>query len=282
MIVDAHCHYGTGDRLSAPATTRASLGRYLRRADAAGIARTIVFPTFTSDYRPANRAVARLAASRPDRFLAFACVDADRDTGRVGELVEEAVRAGAVGLKVHRHDAPLSREVCDGARRHRLPILYDPMGDIPPVGLVAAEFPDVPLIVPHLGSFADDWRAHVAVIDLLLRFPNVYTDTSGIKRFDYLVEAVRRAGPGKVIFGSDGPWLHPGLELAKVRALGLAPADEAAILGGTILRLIRRPERSTRTDDLSGPLIAARRWRPGSGRPGRRVAPPGAVARRAR
>lgn len=48
----------------------------------------------------------------------------------------------------------------------------------------------------------------------------------------------RAAGAEKILFGSDGPWLHPGVELAKVHALGLPPADEALILGGNLLRLI--------------------------------------------
>ena len=51
---------------------------------------------------------------------------------------------------------------------------------------------------------------------------------------------MERAGARKILFGSDGPWLHPGVELAKVRALGLSPADERLVLGGNFLRLISR------------------------------------------
>jgi len=65
------------------------------------------------------------------------------------------------------------------------------------------------------------------VVDQLVRHPNVYTDTAGGRRFDYIVEALRRAGPQKVIFGSDRPWLHAGLELYKVKLLGLNACDEA-------------------------------------------------------
>ena len=35
----------------------------------------------------------------------------------------------------------------------------------------------------------------------------------------------------KILFGSDGPWLHPGVELAKVRALGLSRSEERLVLG---------------------------------------------------
>jgi len=46
-----------------------------------------------------------------------------------------------------------------------------------------------------------------------------------------------------VLFGSDGPWLHPGLELAKIRALGLPPADEELVVGANMFRLISRARR---------------------------------------
>ncbi|HXP44907.1 MAG TPA: amidohydrolase family protein, partial [Candidatus Acidoferrales bacterium] len=91
--------------------------------------------------------------------------------------------------------------------------------------------------IPHLGSFADDWRAQLAMIDHLVRHANVYMDTSGIRRFDLLQDAVRRAGAGKVLFGTDGPWLHPAVELVKVRVLGLPQHEEQMILSGNFLRL---------------------------------------------
>jgi uncharacterized protein len=156
-------------------------------------------------------------------------------------MIREAVEShGFVGIKVHRHDARISREICQVARSYRLPVLYDVMGEVSTVELLATEYPDVSFIIPHLGSFADDWRAQVALIDHLVRHPNVFTDTSGIRRFDLLLQAVRRAGPGKFLFGSDGPWLHPGVELAKVRALGLSQTDEERVLSRNLLQLIAR------------------------------------------
>ena len=241
MIVDIHCHAGHGDGLTGPWDTTAPLGRYLRRAQAAGIDRTVVFAAFHSDYRAANREVARIVRARPDRLLGFAFLNAARDAGRVAELVAESVREhGFRGIKVHRHDARITREICEVAREWRLPVLYDVMGEIAPIELFAAEYRDVDFIIPHLGVFGDGWAAQRALLDVLARHPNVYTDTSSVQRFDLLVEAVRRAGAGKILFGSDGPWLHPALELQKIRLLSLPPRDEAKILGGNALRLIAR------------------------------------------
>jgi uncharacterized protein len=241
MIIDCHCHAGKGDGLTGPWDTNAPLREFLRWSRAAGIERTVLFAAFHSDYAHANRQVARIVASRPDRFLGFAFVHPARDRGRVAAMVREAVLGfGFVGIKVHRYDARITREICEAARAYRLPVLYDVMGEVSTVELLATEYPDVPFIIPHLGSFADDWRAQLALIDPLVRHPNIFADTSGVRRFDLLAQAVRRAGARKFLFGSDGPWLHPGVELAKVRALELPPEEEALILGGNLLRLIRR------------------------------------------
>lgn len=241
MIIDCHCHAGPGDGLTGPWDTAAPIDRYLRRCARAGIGRSVLFAAFHSDYAWANRQVARLVASRPGRLYGFAFVHADRDRGRVREMVREAVQQhGFVGIKVHRHDARITREVCEAAREFGLPVLYDIVGEVPVLELLAGAYPEVDFIVPHLGSFADDWGAQLAVIDHLVRHPNLYADTAGVRRFDLLEQALKRAGARKLLFGSDGPWLHPAVELAKVRLLGMPPLDEALVLGGNFLRLIGR------------------------------------------
>lgn len=106
--------------------------------------------------------------------------------------------------------------------------------------LVATGYPEVAFIIPHMGSFSDDWRAQHSLIDYLVRHPNIYTDTSGVRRFELLEQAVQRAGAHKILFGSDGPWLHPGVELEKIRVLGLSPADEQLVRGGNFLRLVSK------------------------------------------
>lgn len=245
MIIDVHCHAGTGDGLTGPWDTRAPLSKYLRWATKAGIQRTVLFAAFASDYAAANREVAQIVAGNRDRFYGFAFVHAERDRGRVRQLVDVAVgRYGFVGIKVHRHDARITREVCAAARAFRLPVLYDVTGEVSVCELLAQEYPDVNFIIPHLGSFADDWRAQVALIAHLARHPNIYTDTAGVRRFDLLQQALERAGPHKVLFGSDGPWLHPAVELAKIRALGLPEAAQKQVLGSNFLQLIGKIKRS--------------------------------------
>lgn len=64
MIIDCHCHAGKGDGLTGPWDTAAPLEKYLRWAGRAGIARTVIFAAFHSDYAEANREVARIVVGR--------------------------------------------------------------------------------------------------------------------------------------------------------------------------------------------------------------------------
>jgi predicted TIM-barrel fold metal-dependent hydrolase len=250
MIIDCHCHAGKGDGLTGPWDTAAPLAQYVRRAARAGIGRTVLFAAFSSDYARANAEAARIVARNPQRFFGFAMLHAERDRGRVWRMVGTAARRyGFCGLKVHRHDARITREICAAARAFAWPVLYDVAGEVSACELLAQEYPDVNFIIPHLGSFADDWHAQLAFVDHLTRHPNIYTDTSGVRRFDLLEQAARRAGAAKILFGTDGPWLHPAVELAKVRALELSAADEYLVLGGNFLRLTVRARQAFRAEN---------------------------------
>lgn len=239
MIIDCHCHAGRGDLLTAPWNTVAPMESYLRRAKRAGIERTVVFPAFHTDYLTANRELALIVARWRPRLIGFAMVNAKSDAGRVREMVREAViRHGFRGLKIHGHEAMPTREVCEAAREFSVPVIVDVAGKAHVIDMFAEQYPEVTFIIAHLGSFADDWRAHQRVIEQMVRYPNVLADTSGVRRFDYLVQAVKRAGPRKLLFGSDGPWLHPAMELYKIRLLGLSREAHALVLGGNARRLL--------------------------------------------
>ena len=166
MIIDCHRHAGRGDLLTAPSNTDAPLATYLRRAEKAGIERTAVFPAFHTDYSVANRELARIVNRWRSRLIGFAMVNAKADAGRVRELVREAtLRHGFRGLKVHGHESPPTREVCEAAREFRLPVIVDVAGKAHLIDMFAPQYPDVDFIIAHPGSFADDWRAHERVIE---------------------------------------------------------------------------------------------------------------------
>jgi len=94
--------------------------------------------------------------------------------------------------------------------------------------------------VAHLGNFASrDWAEHLAAIDAAKRYPNVYLETSSVVFWKFLEIAAKELGAGKLIFGSDGPELDSRVELYKIRLLKFGAADEARVLGGNVMKLLR-------------------------------------------
>lgn len=211
----------------------------MRRASAAGITHSVLFANFHQDYVAANRSVARLVKRFPRRFFGFAYVHPVRDKGRIFRMVQTAVDAyGFVGIKAHRKDARISREVCEAARAYNLPVLYDIENELAMVDWLAIHYPGVNSIIPHLGSFGESWRAQTALLERLESYPNIHVDSAGVRFFDLLERLIERGGARKLLFGSDGPWLHPAVELAKIRLLKLPHAQEQLILAGNFLNLI--------------------------------------------
>jgi uncharacterized protein len=68
--------------------------------------------------------------------------------------------------------------------------------------------------------------------------PNVLAEISGCLTVTAQA-AVDRLGAARVLFGTEYPLQSPAVELAKVAALGLAPADRDAVLGGNACRVLK-------------------------------------------
>ena len=68
------------------------------------------------------------------------------------------------------------------------------------VGNVARKFPHAAFILVHMGLCTDNQEA----IEVCAQEPNVYGDTTWVP-FDNVVEAVRRCGAEKILFGTDAP-----------------------------------------------------------------------------
>jgi len=248
FIIDAHCHAGTGDGLTGPWDTRAALRKFLKWSQNAGITKTNLFAAFNSNYAAANAEVAAIVNANPERFFGFAFIHPANDKGRVFAMVRKAVlEYRFCGIKVHRHDSRITREICEAAKKFSLPVLYDVVGEVSMIELLATEYRDVNFIIPHLSSFGDDWQAQLAFIPMLERHSNVYTDTSGVRRFDLLEMAYKRAGADKILFGTDGPWLHPQVELEKMYALTSDSNDLRKMLAGNFLRLTATARMSRET-----------------------------------
>lgn len=85
---------------------------------------------------------------------------------------------------------------------------------------LAAAWPAVKVIMGHMGHGNAIYIN--AAINAAVRHHNVYLETSGMPMHTKIREAVERAGPDKVLYGSDVPFHHPQVEMLKVRVSGLS------------------------------------------------------------
>lgn len=237
MIVDSHAHAGYSDALKNSWDTFEDINVSLRRMDQAGIDKSVILPIGDDNFELHNRQTADIVARHADRLIGYAKVSQKYDAGRVEKLLREAFeQLGLRGLKLHGHP---NREIMEVMNHYRKPVLADVFGEVYGMRYVAEQYPDVPVIIAHMGKFIGfDGTMRQTVLWLVKEYPNLYFDTSSVCDHEWLERTVAQGLTHKMIFGSDGPELHCGVELARVRMLNLPKDQETMVLGGTILKLL--------------------------------------------
>lgn len=249
MIIDAHAHIS--------ATEYGNAGIYLDQLRQAGIDRGVVVPGGTMDVRrmtdyvtgkakaenpaPDNRYVEEQCRAGQDALRGLACIDPHRSDAV--DALEESFRRGFRGLKLSPMTHQFSfagkavAELAACCGEHGYPVyshvVYSPGASTTRFVSLARQFPKTNFILGHMGFGPADREAAeaAAVLD------NLYLETS-TGNFLHIRETVKMAGPGKLIFGSEFPLSHPGVELKKILLLDLGEGDMEKILAENIKGLL--------------------------------------------
>jgi predicted TIM-barrel fold metal-dependent hydrolase len=166
-------------------------------------------------------------------------------------LLEEQLHLGARGIKLHppnqlfRPDAWYAMRLYRWCGSEGVPVFFHagPAGIEPKLGQYFGqmrfyerplrECPDTQFVLGHAGSLQ-----HREAIDLQRRYPNAWLEISGLS-LGQLREVLRQADTTRVVFGSDWPFYHPVLPLAKVLiATHGQPELRARILHDNAARLL--------------------------------------------
>jgi hypothetical protein len=128
-----------------------------------------------------------------------------------------------------------------------LPVLFHtghPIFTLPwSIEELAAAFPQVKVVMAHMGHGNVVYIN--ASIDIAERRPNVYLETSGMPMHTKIREAYERVGETRVLFGTDTPFHHPVVEIAKVQVSGLPPEGVERVLSKNGRLLFFRDENAT-------------------------------------
>lgn len=235
-IIDSHNHIGI--RYGA---AQSGL-ELLAKMDGAGVDRAIILPFVEG--RIDNNVIAREAGTDPERLIPFCAVNPWDGADAIAELRRCVEDLGFKGVKLHPTlhgyrlgDHGLVDPVFAAARdlgiivtSHGASDLYNNPAEF---GEMAGAFPEVPLMMVHMGYF---WEADLA-IQMSARYSNLYLDTSRAPIFE-IMQAIREIGAEKVIWGTDSPFVDYQLEFGKMARIE-NPADYALVVGGNISRLLQ-------------------------------------------
>lgn len=238
MIIDCHVHVKGGDTYRREFTA----DRILQTMDEAGIDQSVIF-SICIPSRESNDLTMHCYRQAPDRFIPFAHVWVEDGAQAVAELDRAVNSLGCRGLKLHMGEIVGERSVepfipvCEAAREMDIPVLIDFGEELGIARELIEAVPDMKLIVAHLGSSRQETLID-KLIALALEYPQIVTDMSYCFCPWKIPEAIERLGADRILFGSDGPLVHPAIALAAVNVCKLSPEDYEKITWRNIERLL--------------------------------------------
>jgi hypothetical protein len=213
----------------------------LAMMDEAEIDKAVLMPDVT--VRPDNRGLAEEARKNP-RFVPCALVNPNFGNQAVEELETAVTEWGFRGLKimppkfgvmlVTKQVHPLMAKCSelgvpvsihsDGGYGHPLAI-----------AALANAFPDVPVIMDHMGY--RNWVREA--IEAAKWAPNVYLATTAVMEPFFIDMAIQAVGVDRIVFGSNGPMVIPRMQVEVIKHLKLSQEDEEKIFYKTLARLYK-------------------------------------------
>ncbi|HRU95672.1 MAG TPA: amidohydrolase family protein [Anaerolineae bacterium] len=254
--VDVHAHFGGVAKGKNPVydlLVRGSPEQVVTWARSQGIKLSFVssIPALTQcagQPQIGNAEAVKAAAQFPDALRFWATLNPTQPDS-FGDVEDLLAHPLCVGIKIHppEHQYEIlefGEETFSFAAR-RGTVIQTHSGDKGawPMDFVpfADRFPNVRLILSHLGHGADDvWDHQVRAIEAC-KHRNIWTDTSSqMSVLRGLIEwAVGRIGPERILFGSDAPCYNTAAQLARIVHADLPEAAKRAILWDNAASLFR-------------------------------------------
>lgn len=241
--IDVHANFG-------PSLfgTHVSAGALLAEMDAVGIEVSVLVPQKPPDYafRGANELALAAAEKHPDRLRSLCRVD----PWQGGEAVVELVRClehGAAGLYLHPYQElfpvsdPRLDPLIETCRERGVPVMvaggHVRMSTAWQIGELAERHPEVTVVATSGGQINISGVALAEAETLLAENDNVFMETSGIYREDFIEDMAARFGAERILFGSGSPPLSRDLEKRRAEWAHLEADQRALILGHNATRL---------------------------------------------
>lgn len=206
--------------------------------------RAVTFPQLGL-MSPDNELHARRLQTYDDRLIGGAWINPRKGKEGIRELEVAVKNWGFKALKlmprVHGFDAdseivyPLVKKAAELGIEVTVHTGMGSGCDPLQVGVLAEQFPKVPIIMDHMG-----YRPRIeAAICVAQRNDNVYLGTTRVFEPIWIKRAVERVGAEKVIFGSNAPGGIPELHIEVIKRANLSKSEEEFVLGKNLAKILK-------------------------------------------
>ncbi len=247
VVIDGHTHFAGPEKGLPPC----SVEELISVLDVNGIDAVVTTPPYSSigtdrSYDEANAFIVEAMREEPKRILGFMRVNPHLREHALDRIEVGVKNEGFRGIKLHpRNEAfPINSEelaypIAEIAAKLKVPLLIhtgepDTYGFAQPtlVGGLADAFPDVAMIIGHMGK-----RLYEDAILVARWFENIFLETSFRSPRD-IKRAVDRVGAERVVYGSDMPFGIPEIEMMKIRLCEISQKEKELVIGRNMARLL--------------------------------------------
>jgi predicted TIM-barrel fold metal-dependent hydrolase len=247
MIIDSHVHVGKsifGYELQ-PETLLKTMSEY--QIDA-----SVICPVQPMNYHLEleNDYIAELAAKDQTHFIGFCRVDPRQGEKAVHEVSRAITKLGLKGLFLHpweegyRVNSEFVVPVVQMAASLDIPVMiatgYPWVSHALQVADLAGKVPDASIIMTNGGQINISGMGQPDAYLAMRDHPNLYMETSGVYRQDFIENCIQEFGAERVFFGSNAPRMNQGFELE--RAISATKKNQTIrpdVLGLSVKRLLK-------------------------------------------
>ena len=222
----------------------------LRNMEEYGIDKSVICPVqpYTYNLEPQNDYVSGLVKKYPQSLIGFCRVDPRQTDKAVSEVNRSIEELGLKGVFLHPWEEsykvnedfviPILRQ----AAALNVPVMiatgYPWVSHALQVAHLAEQVPEVNIIMTHGGQINISGLAQADAALALRSHKNLFMETSGVYRQDFIEEAIDEFGAHRVFFGSNSPKMHQGFELDRAISATKNNPLQSVVLGEGIKQLL--------------------------------------------
>lgn len=222
--------------------TQQTVSDLLRTMDSLEIEMALAYPLkpLSYDLKQANTDLANGIKDYPDRLVGAARLDPwQPDAPETGRRSVESYGLRALYFNPWEENFRIDRDILDPllalAGEYGLPVIvatgYPWLSEALQVSKLAQRWPQVPVVMTNGGQINISGLGQADATIALRQTPNLYIDTAGIYRQDFIEETIEEFGGERLLFGSGAPYFDQRYEIKRIHLAKVDNGQRQAVQG---------------------------------------------------